>query len=173
MQPMQINDWIKYTFPFPGRRRGFTMQTSCCSWRVLRGCTERRMRTDCLCLCLKDFSYRSPRSSQYTGYWMVFCQSYELITYWIIFSPQFQGNEHTQLNTGYVVFKASTAVLMKSSIFWDITPYSPLKVNLHFGGTYRLHISVALLATCLTLVSCLAYSSTLKMEATYASETSV
>jgi hypothetical protein len=30
-----------------------------------------------------------------------------------------------------------------------------------------------LLATCFTLISCLAYSSTLKMEATYFSETSV
>jgi hypothetical protein len=29
---------------------------------------------------------------------------------------------------------------MKSSIFWDITPRSPLKVNRRFGGTYRLHL---------------------------------
>jgi hypothetical protein len=29
---------------------------------------------------------------------------------------------------------------MKSTVFWDITPYSPLKVNPHFGGTYRLHL---------------------------------
>jgi hypothetical protein len=42
----------------------------------------------------------------------------------------------------------------KSSIFWDITPW-------------------ALLATCFALGSCLAYSSTLKMEATRSSETSV
>jgi hypothetical protein len=27
-----------------------------------------------------------------------------------------------------------------STIFWDITPCSPLKVNRRFGGTYRLHI---------------------------------
>jgi hypothetical protein len=32
--------------------------------------------------------------------------------------------------------------IKKSTIFWDITPCSPLKVNRHFGGTY-------LLATCL------------------------
>jgi hypothetical protein len=25
-------------------------------------------------------------------------------------------------------------------IFWDITPYNPLKVNGHFGGTCRLHL---------------------------------
>jgi hypothetical protein len=29
---------------------------------------------------------------------------------------------------------------MKSSIFWDITPLSPLKVNRRFGGTYLLHL---------------------------------
>jgi hypothetical protein len=29
---------------------------------------------------------------------------------------------------------------MKSTIFWDITPCSPLKVKLRFGGTYRLHL---------------------------------
>jgi hypothetical protein len=29
---------------------------------------------------------------------------------------------------------------MKSTIFWDITPNSPLKFNRRFGGTYRLHL---------------------------------
>jgi hypothetical protein len=29
---------------------------------------------------------------------------------------------------------------MKSSIFWDITPCSPLKVNRRFGGIYCLHL---------------------------------
>jgi hypothetical protein len=29
---------------------------------------------------------------------------------------------------------------MKSSIFWDITPCTLLKVNRRFGGTYRLHL---------------------------------
>jgi hypothetical protein len=29
---------------------------------------------------------------------------------------------------------------MKSSIFWDVTPCSPLKANLRFGGKYRLHL---------------------------------
>jgi hypothetical protein len=28
---------------------------------------------------------------------------------------------------------------VKSTIFWDITPCSPLRVNRHFGGIYRLH----------------------------------
>jgi hypothetical protein len=29
---------------------------------------------------------------------------------------------------------------MTSTIFWDITPCSPLKVNRRFEGTYRLHL---------------------------------
>jgi hypothetical protein len=33
-----------------------------------------------------------------------------------------------------------TAVIMKSTIFWDITPCSPLSVNRRFAGTYRLHL---------------------------------
>jgi hypothetical protein len=39
-----------------------------------------------------------------------------------------------------VGFEFLTAVVMKSSIFWDITPCSPLKVNWRFGGTCRLHL---------------------------------
>jgi hypothetical protein len=43
---------------------------------------------------------------------------------------------------------------MNSTIFWDITPFSPLKVNGRFGGTYRLHLqgsrmkNIALRVTC-------------------------
>jgi hypothetical protein len=29
---------------------------------------------------------------------------------------------------------------IKSTIFWDITPCSPLSVNRRFGGTYRFHL---------------------------------
>jgi hypothetical protein len=67
-----------------------------------------------------------------------------------------------------------TAVVLKSTIFWDITPCSPLKVNRRFGGIYclNLHRRIALLASCF-LVSCLAYSSTLEMEASCSSEMSV
>jgi hypothetical protein len=74
-------------------------------------------------------------------------------------------------------------VVVKRSIFWDIIPGSPLKVNRRFGGTYRLHLQQetimkqevrrAMLATCFTLVSYLLYSSTLTMEVTCSSETSV
>jgi hypothetical protein len=30
--------------------------------------------------------------------------------------------------------------MLKSTIIWDITPCSPLKVNRRFGGTCRLHL---------------------------------
>jgi hypothetical protein len=33
-----------------------------------------------------------------------------------------------------------TAVVMNSSLLWDITPCSPLKVNQRFEGTCRLHL---------------------------------
>jgi hypothetical protein len=49
--------------------------------------------------------------------------------------------------------------LTQNYIFWGITLYSPFKIN-------RLFFRKVLLAVCLVLVSCLAYSSTLKMQAT-------
>jgi hypothetical protein len=75
---------------------------------------------------------------------------------------------------------------MKNTVFWDITPFSPLKVTRCFGETYRLHLQgrrisraefcLDLLWFCLTpafkLLSCSAYSFTLKMDATCSSEIS-
>jgi hypothetical protein len=74
--------------------------------------------------------------------------------------------------TYYVGFEVLTAVVMKSTNFWDIMTCSSLRVNRRFEGTYRLHlhgrrISRALLATCW------AYFSTLKIEEPSSSETSV
>jgi hypothetical protein len=42
--------------------------------------------------------------------------------------------------TRYAGFEVLTAVVMKSSIFWDITMCSPLKVNRRFGRICRLHL---------------------------------
>jgi hypothetical protein len=39
-----------------------------------------------------------------------------------------------------VGFEVLTAVVKKSSIFWDITSCSPLKVNRRFGKSCRLHL---------------------------------
>jgi hypothetical protein len=81
----------------------------------------------------------------------------------------------------YLGFEVFTEVVMKSSIFWDITSCSPLKVNGSFGGTCRLHLQGRKvswernqresLSPAFTLVSCSAYSSALKMEAICSSET--
>jgi hypothetical protein len=40
----------------------------------------------------------------------------------------------------FIGFEVLTPVVMKSSIFWDTTPHSPLKVNRLFGGTSLLHL---------------------------------
>jgi hypothetical protein len=39
-----------------------------------------------------------------------------------------------------VGFEVLTAVVLKSSTFWDITSCSPLKVNRHFGGPCLFHL---------------------------------
>jgi hypothetical protein len=72
-------------------------------------------------------------------------------------------------------------VVIISSIFWDMASCSPLKFIQHFRGTHSPHLqgqrisqaSMLCLPSVFTQASCLAYSSTLKMEATYSSETSV
>jgi hypothetical protein len=61
----------------------------------------------------------------------------------------------------------SFEALWSFTIFWDITPCKPLKVNRRFGGA-ELRLSPDF-----TLVSCSAYSSILKMEAICSSETSI
>jgi hypothetical protein len=40
----------------------------------------------------------------------------------------------------YSRFEVFKAVVMKGSIFWDITPCSPLEVNRRFGGKCRLYL---------------------------------
>jgi hypothetical protein len=77
--------------------------------------------------------------------------------------------QHCRQDVGFYFL---TAVVVKSSILWDIMPCSPLKANQRFGGTCPLRL-LNLLATCFMLVSSLPYSSTLKIEAACSSETSV
>jgi hypothetical protein len=62
---------------------------------------------------------------------------------------------------------------MKSSIFWDITPSSPLKTKRRFGGKCPRLFQVFLIAISFTMFSWLSCFSTMKMEATCFSETSV
>jgi hypothetical protein len=88
--------------------------------------------------------------------------------------------KHIQTTNAFAGLEVLTEVVMKSTIFWDITPCSPLKVNQRFGGTYRLQLQGRISqATCqsesrcqaFTLVSWSTYA-TLKMEAICFSETS-
>jgi hypothetical protein len=53
----------------------------------------------------------------------------------LLYTSKFDNNLHSLT---YVEFEVLRAVVIKSTIFWDITPCSPLKVNRCFGGTYRL-----------------------------------
>jgi hypothetical protein len=47
---------------------------------------------------------------------------------------------HFSRDTLYTVgFEVLTVVIMKSSIFWDVTVCSRVKVNRRFRGTYRLY----------------------------------
>jgi hypothetical protein len=76
-----------------------------------------------------------------------------------------------------------TAAVIKSHIFWDITPCSRFKVNRRFDGTC-LHLQgrrsqarnqheAGSKRCCFMLVSCLDYSATLTMQVTYSSGTLV
>jgi hypothetical protein len=47
---------------------------------------------------------------------------------------------HSSIICIYVGFEVFTAVVMKSIIFWDMTPCSLLSCNRRFEGTYRLHL---------------------------------
>jgi hypothetical protein len=41
---------------------------------------------------------------------------------------------------GLELNRQKTKYMLKSTIFWDIMPHSPLSVNRCFGGTYRLQL---------------------------------
>jgi hypothetical protein len=68
-----------------------------------------------------------------------------------------------------------TACNLKSSFFLDITPCNPFKVNRRFGITCCLNLHGRRIISACHLLSpwFLAYSSTLKIEAKYSTETSV
>jgi hypothetical protein len=88
---------------------------------------------------------------------------------------------------GHVGCEVLTTVVMRSPIFRDKTPCSALKVNLHFGWKYSLHFQGRrrrqtwnqcesrwlYLQSAFTLVSCSAYSHTLKIESLYSIEISL
>jgi hypothetical protein len=80
----------------------------------------------------------------------------------------------------FLPYLENNVTLLNSSIFWNTMPCSPLKVNPRFGGTYRLHLQSRRINQARNQLeagskqsSCLAYSSTLKTEATRCPETTV
>jgi hypothetical protein len=73
-----------------------------------------------------------------------------------------------------------TFVILKNSIFWDVTPCSMLKVNRRFGGICSFHFHGRRIHQARNKHEavnkqrvCLAYYSTLKMEEAYYPESSV
>jgi hypothetical protein len=71
-------------------------------------------------------------------------------------------------------FKVLTGVFIKLQIFWDITPCSPLKVKGLFGRKNYLHLQDRIMSEKEErAVSCLGYSSILKVKDTCCSKISV
>jgi hypothetical protein len=65
-------------------------------------------------------------------------------------------------------FQVLTAVVMKTSVFWDITPYSSSKVSRRFERTFRLHLEQeASMKAGDKQSSFSPYSSTLRMKAIF------
>jgi hypothetical protein len=52
----------------------------------------------------------------------------------------YEGIRGMQSNSRHVGFEVLNAVVMNNSVFPDITPCSPLKVDLRFGGICRHHL---------------------------------
>jgi hypothetical protein len=69
--------------------------------------------------------------------------------------------------TGRIKLSKRKTSCLKSSNFFDMASCSPLKVKRRFGRICRLNLQGV--ATYFTLVSCLAYASSLKTEATCSS----
>jgi hypothetical protein len=64
-------------------------------------------------------------------------------------------------------------ILLNGTIFWDITPYSPLSINRHFGEIYRLHLQGRKNKLLSRWILAQLLFPALKMEAICSSETSV
>jgi hypothetical protein len=47
-----------------------------------------------------------------------------------------EATSQNKFDIGSEILKA---VVMKASVFWDISPCGPLKINRRFGVTYNLH----------------------------------
>jgi hypothetical protein len=65
----------------------------------------------------------------------------------LLFHPSwvqiFSSAPCSQTSSVFVGFQVFTAVIMKTIIFWDMMPCSPLGSNRRFGGKYGLHLLFA------------------------------
>jgi hypothetical protein len=76
------------------------------------------------------------RSSSETLLYFYSCNPGDHTLQWLVY---FWENKYSLLQRveEFVGSEFLTAVVLKSTIFWDVTPCSPLKINRRFGGKYR------------------------------------
>jgi hypothetical protein len=74
-------------------------------------------------------------------YFLVMIMPIIISSDWLVISTVYIGlYADLSENTNYIIeVEVLTAVVMKSTIFLDITPCSPLKVKQRFRGKYRLY----------------------------------
>jgi hypothetical protein len=73
-------------------------------------------------------------SSWYLSAWLVISFQREDCT---VYKSKYYSNAKHDLNY-FVGFSVFAAVVMKRSVFWDVKPSIPLKLNRCFGGIYHL-----------------------------------
>jgi hypothetical protein len=100
---------------------------------------------------------------------------FSLVFRWLAFRSRVRGS----YTLDFILYSREqrtflAKAVIKSSVFWDITPCTPLKVSRRFGGKYRLHLQDWRIShhEADSKFSSFAYSSILKMEATGSSEMS-
>jgi hypothetical protein len=54
--------------------------------------------------------------------------------------PRRRCDDNIKMHIREIRWGSMDWINLKSTVFWDITPCSPLRVNRRFGGTYRLHL---------------------------------
>jgi hypothetical protein len=98
----------------------------------------------------------------------IYCPSYEVHITLLKHSGYYTYHHIYLNNTKFFIFLAVYLLIPCAP------SCSPLKINWRFGGTFRFHIQGQqdVLTSCFMLVSCLAYSLTLKMEEACSCETS-
>jgi hypothetical protein len=128
--------------------------------------SEQRWKTTNVCIQCRDVLQEDGRCLQRGRF--CFHENVRLVAYVMLQYANFTMLHTTETLTNYTLvgFQVLTPVVMKSSTSWNITPYSPLKINRHSVWTFRLHLqdlrtSRARNKLCLTPsfkpVSCLAY----------------